>query len=82
MVEATRKEQMSYSKEELLKWQEFYKQRVNDESFSDQQRMHAFSRLTDIAAALKEIEEEENQPSFLDKYLKGYDCVYNQRDYE
>lgn len=45
-----------YSKEELLKWQAIYKEKVNNEKLSDQERMHAFGRLTDIAAALEEIE--------------------------
>jgi hypothetical protein len=42
------------TKEELLKWRSIYIQRANDESLSDQERMYAMGRLTDIAAALKQ----------------------------
>lgn len=65
-------------KEELLKWRETYKKEVNDESLSEQRRMYAFSRLTDIAAALKEIEEKET--SFLEKYLKSADYALVKED--
>jgi hypothetical protein len=71
---------MSESKEELLMWKELYIREVNDEKLSEQRRMYAFSRLTNIAAALKEIEEEEKESSDINTF--NGDCIYNQRDYE
>jgi len=70
---------MSASKEELLEQRETYKQEVNDEKLSDKRRMYAFSRLTNIAAALKEIEKEETDSSDIDTF--NGDCFFNQRDY-
>jgi len=67
-------------KEELLQWKEFYIREVNDEKLSEQRRMFAFGRLTDIAAALEEIEKEETDSSDIDTF--NGDCIYNQRDYE
>lgn len=83
MVEATRKEDMSHSREDLLHWQKVYKEQVNDETLSDAERMYAFSRLTDIAAALKELEKEkeEEQSSFLAKYLKSADYARVYEDF-
>jgi hypothetical protein len=42
-----------HSREELLKWQAIYKEKANNEELSDEERMHAIGRLTDIAYALE-----------------------------